>query len=150
MKNLAAFFTLVGFLCAPTPLMAEEGHHHGAVGGPNGGRILENTSPQAEFLVKEDNTMVVSFYDHDLKPVPAAEQSVVVVAEKDGVKTNMEFEKQGDALVSKGALSEGEGHNLVIQLKETAEAKPTNFRLSLNKGICEMCKRAEYACICGH
>ncbi len=150
MKNLAAFLILVGFLCASTPLMAEEGHRHGVVGGPNGGRFLEKTKPQAEFLVEKDNTIKISFYDEALKPVPAAEQSVLVIAEKDGVKTNLEFEKQGDVLVSKGALSEGEGHNLVVQFKEAADAKPTNFRLSLNKGTCEMCKRAEYACICGH
>ena len=85
-----------------------------------------------------------------MKPVAATDQSVAIIAEINGEKTKLEFEKKGDVLVSKSALPEGDGVNLVVQLKQTADAKPENFRFTLEKGMCGMCKHAEYACICEH
>ncbi|MEI9961610.1 MAG: hypothetical protein WDM76_10910 [Limisphaerales bacterium] len=65
-------------------------------------------------------------------------------------KTKIEFEKKGDALVSKTELPEGENYNLVVQFKQNADAKPQNFRFKLDPNICGECKQAEYACICDH
>ena len=31
-----------------------------------------------------------------------------------------------------------------------ADAKPANFRITLNTAICAECKRPEYGCICDH
>ena len=62
----------------------------------------------------------------------------------------MEFEKKGDALVSKTKLPEGEGYNIVVQFKQTADGKPQNIRFKLAMHTCGECKRAEYACTCGH
>ena len=62
----------------------------------------------------------------------------------------MEFEKKGDALVSKTKLPEGEGYNIVVQFKQTADGKPQNIRFKLDMHTCGECKRAEYACTCGH
>jgi len=119
-------------------------------GGPKGGRLLEKTEPKAEFYLEKDHTVTVTFYDAALKPVPAAAQSVTVIADaKDGKKT-VEFEKKGDVLVSKTKLPEGDGYNLVVQFKQTADAKPQNYRFKLELSTCGECKRAEYACICGH
>ncbi len=85
-----------------------------------------------------------------MKPVPAEDQNVIVIANQNGVKTTLEFEKKDDVLTSKGNLPEGESSNLVVQFKQTAEAKPSNFRFVLEEQICDVCKRAEYACICEH
>jgi hypothetical protein len=52
--------------------------------------------------------------------------------------------------VSKTKLPEGDGYNLVVQLRQTADAKPQNFHFKLETHVCGECKRAEYACICGH
>ena len=151
MKTLVTLLVLAGALCVlPASSNAETGHDHEQVGGPKGGRLLENTEPQAEFYVEKDNTVTISFYDNALKPVAAAEQSVTVIAETEGNKTTLEFEKKGDALVSKGSLPAGHALNLVVQFKQTADAKPNNFRFVLEDHICGVCKRAEYACICGH
>ncbi len=153
MKTVFALFALVGVLCAaPAILKAETGHDHDnkQSGGPKGGRFLENTDPRAEFYVKKDNTVTITFYDDALKPVTATDQSVTVIAEANGEKTQLEFEKNGDVLVSKGKLPEAEGSNLVVQFRQSAEAKPINFRFALEKGMCDVCKRAEYACICEH
>ena len=73
----------------------------------------------------------------------------VVTDGKDG-KQKMEFEKKGDALVSKSPLPEGDDYNVVVQFKQTADAKQQNFRFKLNMHTCGECKLAEYACICDH
>ena len=118
--------------------------------GPNGGRLLEKTSPKAEFLVVQDQTVKISFFDAALKPVPVSAQSVSVIANAKGAQTKIEFEKQGDALVSKTKLPAGDGYPVVVQFKQDAEAKPQNFRFALDLHLCGGCKRAEYACTCGH
>ncbi len=114
--------------------------------GPKGGRILDKTSPKAEFVVEKDHSVTIAFYDADLKPVAVADQNVTVVAGK----SKLDFEKKGDVLVSKTKLPEGDGYNLVVQFKQTADAKPTNLRFKLDMHTCGECKRAEYACTCEH
>jgi hypothetical protein len=118
--------------------------------GPKGGRLLEKTEPKAEFFLEKDHTATITFYDAALKPVPATDQAATVIAETKDGKQKVEFEKKGDALVSKGKLPEGDGYNLVVQLKEKADAKPQNFRFKLDTHACSECKRAEYACVCEH
>jgi hypothetical protein len=118
--------------------------------GPNGGRLLEKTQPKAEFLVEKDRTVKVSFFDATLKPVAAAGQHVTVIADTKSGKTKLEFEKKGNVLVSKTKLPEGDGYPVVVQFKQDAEAKPQNFRFALELHVCGGCKRAEYACTCGH
>lgn len=131
-------------MCGAVSLHAEK-----IVGGPKGGRLLENTQPRAEFFVEKDHTVTITFYDANLKPVPAADQTVSVVADAKGGKSKLEFEKKGDVLVSKGKLPEGDGYNVVVQFKQTSDAKPQNFRIKFDQKMCNECKRPEYACICG-
>ncbi len=136
---------MVAALCVPMMLHAADKKH---LGGPKGGRLLEKTEPKAEFYVEKDHTVIITFYDAAQKPVAVAAQNVTVIAEaKDGKKT-VDFEKKGDVLVSKAKLPEGDGYNLVVQFKQTASAKPQNFRFKLETHICGTCKRAEYSCIC--
>ena len=116
--------------------------------GPKGGRLLEKTTPHAEFYLEKDHTVTVSFYGADLKPVAVTGQSVTVVADAKDGKATIEFEKKGDVLVSKTKLPEGDGYNVVVQFKQTADAKPQNLRFKLETHTCATCKRAEYACIC--
>ena len=119
-------------------------------GGPQGGRLLEKTSPDAEFLVEKDKTISINFYDAALKPIPAADQTVTVIAEAKSGKQKIDFEKKGESLVSKTRLPEGEGYNLVVQFKQATDAKPQNFRFKYETQTCGECHRAEYACICDH
>ncbi len=119
-------------------------------GGPKGGRILDKTSPKAEFYVEKDRTVTIAFYDANLKPVPAADQNVTVIADAKSGKATLAFEKNGDSLVSKTKLPDGEGYNVVVQFKQTADAKPFNLRFKLDMSLCGGCKRAEYGCTCDH
>jgi len=117
-------------------------------GGPKGGRLLENEAPRAEFFVEKDRTVTITFYDKDLKPVSPGEQVVTAIAEAKKGKEKLEFEKKGDALVSKTPLPEGDGYTVVVQLKAKPDAKTQNFRIKYDTSTCEKCKRVEYACVC--
>ncbi len=151
MRASLVLITVASFLCAVSAVVnAESGHDHDRVGGLRGGRLLDGTEPRAEFFVEKDNTVTVTFYDDGSKPVAVSEQSVTVIAETDGDESTVEFEKKGDVLVSKGPLPEGHALNLVVQFKQTAGSKPVNFRFVYEDHVCGVCKRAEYACICGH
>lgn len=146
MKLPLRLLVLTGLLCAGLFSVHAADKKH--LGGPKGGRLLEKTAPKAEFLLEKDHSVTITFYDDNLKPVPATGQSVNVVAETKDGKAKIEFEKKGDVLVSKSKLPEGDGYNLVVQFKQTSDAKPQNFRFKLETQTCDGCKRPEYACIC--
>jgi hypothetical protein len=148
MKSSLKLLTLAGVICAG--LLTLNAADEKNLGGPKGGRLLEKTQPKAEFFLEKDHTVTITFYDSALKPVPAVAQSVTVIADAKDRKKTVEFEKKGDVLVSTTKLPEGDGYNLVVQFKQTTEAKPQNFRFKLETHACGECKRAEYACICGH
>lgn len=126
----------------------EQGHKHGP--SPRGGRLLEKTEPHAELVIEPDRSVSIHFYNEDLKPVPATTQTVTVVADAKGGKATLGFEKKGDSLASKGKLPDGDGYTVVVQFRQTAEAKPMNLRFKLDLSLCAECKRAEYACTCEH
>jgi hypothetical protein len=148
MKTSLKILTLAGVLCAG--LLTLHAADQKVLAGPKGGRLLEKTEPKAEFYLEKDHTATITFYDAALKPVPVAGQSVTVIADGKGGKATVDFEKKGDVLVSKTKLPEGDGYNLVVQFRSSADAKPQNLRFKLDTHICGECKRAEYACICGH
>lgn len=120
------------------------------VGGPKGGRLLDSEPLRAEFFIEKDRRVTITFYDQNLKPVAAGEQTVGIIAEPKSGKTKLEMEMKGDALMSKTPLPEGENYNVVVQIKSTPEAKPKNFRIALDTHTCGECQRAEYACTCEH
>lgn len=156
MKTLLCLLTAAAALgVAPTftatVAAADAPHEHSrkGQGGPNGGRLLE-TEPHAEFLIEKDRSVTVRFFTDDLKPVAAAGQTVTVLADPKAGKTRVEFEKSGEVLKSKTRLPEGDGYNLVVQVRSKPDAKPQNFRFKLDLATCGECKRGEYACICAH
>jgi hypothetical protein len=116
--------------------------------GPRGGRLLQTDAPRPEFFVEKDRKVSIAFYDANQKQVPAGAQTVTAIAEAKGGKAKLEFEKKGDLLVSKTALPEGNGYNVVVQYRPSTDARPQNFRIPLNTETCGGCKRAEYACTC--
>ena len=146
MKTSLRLLTLAGVLCAG--LLTLHAADKKVLDGPKGGRLLEKTEPHAEFYVEKDRTVTITFYDATLKPVAATAQTVTVIADAKDGKAKVDFEKKGESLVSKSKLPEGEGYTVVVQFKETADAKPQNYRFKLEMHTCGGCKRAEYACTC--
>lgn len=151
MKTKLQILTLAAALCAglfTTAATAADKHEHRAT--PKGGRLLDKTEPHAEFVVEKDRTVTINFYNEAMKAVAATTQSVTTIADAKSGKVTLQFEKKGDSLVSLGKLPEGDGYNVVVQFRQTAEAKPQNIRFKLDMSICGGCKRAEYGCSCDH
>lgn len=150
MKTNLRILTLAVALCAALalPAFAADKHEHKAT--PKGGRLLEKTEPHAEFVIEKDRSVTINFYNHDMKPVAVTTQAVTVQTDAKDGKAKLEFEKKGDSLVSKTKLPEGDGYNIIVQFKQTADAKPLNLRFKLDLATCGECKRAEYACSCEH
>jgi hypothetical protein len=151
MKTHLRILTLAVALCVGLGLsaVAQDKHDHAHKASPKGGRLLDKTEPHAELVVETNRSVTINFYNDDMKPIAVTTQTVTVIASAKE-KTTIEFEKKGDSLVSKTKLPEGEGYNLVVQFKQTADAKPMNIRFKLDLGTCGECKRAEYACVCAH
>lgn len=116
--------------------------------GKRGGRLLATESPRPEFFVEKDHTVSVKFYDKDGNVVAPADQKVTVIA-SGKEKKKLELEKKDDALVSAEPLPEGDGYNLVVQVRADSEARPNNFRFLFLNHICGgTCGNPEYACTC--
>ncbi len=142
MKTLLSLLTILAL--AATPALADAK----VKAGPRKGRILELETQNAEFFVEKDRTISIAFYDAAMKAQPPEDQVVTATAEAPGAKTKLEFDKKGDLLVSKTPLPPGEGYQVVVQAKPSADAKPKNFRIKLQTHICKGCSNPEYACTC--
>ena len=116
--------------------------------GPRKGLILDLGGKQAEFFVEKDRTISIAFYDAAMKAQPTSTKVFAATAEAPTGKTKLEFEKKGDILVSKTPLPAGEGYQVVVQAKTSADAKAKNFRIKLELHECSKCHNPEYACIC--
>lgn len=149
MKTRLRILSLAAALCVGLfTAGAADKHVHKAT--PKGGRLLDKTEPPAEFVVEKDRSVTIHFYNEEMKPVAATTQNVTVIADARSGKATLQFEKHGDSLVSKTKLPEGDGYNVVVQFRQTAEARPVNLRFKLDLHTCGECKRAEYACSCDH
>ena len=147
MKRLVTVLFSAALLNAGA-VFAEEGHHHGPVPGPKGGKVFESEPLHAEVLVNPDRTVTVTFYDADMKAAAPDQQTVTVIAEAPAGKVKLELVARDGALSSAEPLPEGEGYQVVVQVKTTADAKSKNFRIKLLTHICGGCSNAEYACTC--
>ena len=151
MKTHIRILTVALALCVGLfTATAADKHDHAHKATPKGGRLLDKTEPHAEFVVEKDRSVTINFYNDEMKPIAATTQAVTVIADAKSGKETLQFEKKGDSLVSKSKLPVGEGYNVVVQFKQTAEAKPVNLRFKLDMHTCGECKRAEYACTCDH
>ncbi len=143
MKSLRRLALVAFTLVASTAGLAAK-----PVAGPKGGKILTTEAPHAEFFVEKDRKVTVTFYDKGLKPLPSATQVVSAIAEAKGGKVTLAFDPSDTRFVSKTALPPGDGYTVVVQIRETAGARPKNYRVLFHDETCGECKRAEYACVC--
>lgn len=118
--------------------------------GPKGGRLLENAPQRTEFFVNSDRKVEINFYDSARKPLAPSQQAVAVIAETKGGRHALAMERAAGGFVSKTKLPDGDPYRVVVQLRESANARPQNYRITLELHQCDECKLAEYACTCGH
>ncbi len=145
MKTKSLLISLVA-LAAASLLHAEN-----PVGGPKGGRLFETRPLKTEFFVTADRKLEITFYDDARQPARPGNQVVTIIAEPGTGRTPIELAPTAMGFVSKAPLPAGEPYRIVVQVRAAADAKPQNFRVDLNLGLCGECQHAEYACICeGH
>lgn len=130
-------------------LVAASAFAHGDIElGPNGGRILEfskNESMHGEVTVK-DGKFHIALLDQDKKPVKMGPQSLTA--------TGGTREKPEKLVVEKDATGfivplVGEKQWLILQYKETPDAKAITARLQYDATACGECKKPEWLCACG-
>lgn len=117
---------------------------------PNGGRIIDTVTPNAEFLVTTDKKVEVRFLDAAGKVIAPAAQTVSVTMGDRAAPTKLAFTKDGDKLVSDKTVPEGKELPVVLQIKVTPETKAVTEKFNLNMAKCPTCSNAEYACSCDH
>jgi len=117
---------------------------------PNGGRLLKNIKPQAEFFVTPERKAQITFLDEKGKAIAPAEQIVTIICGERSDPTRLEFVRENDVLLSKGTFPKGNGFPTIVQIKTNPDAKPVLEKFNLNVTVCSGCQLAEYACTCGH
>ncbi len=120
------------------------------VKAPNGGRILDQVEPHAEFLVTPDKKVFIRFLDAAGKVIPPAGQTVTVTMGERAHPTKLAFSKDGDKLVSDKTIPDGKDLPVVVQIRQSPDAKAESAKFNLNLAECPTCSNAEYACTCLH
>ena len=121
---------------------------HGEVEvGPNGGRILEfskNETMHGEVTVK-DGKFHVALLDKDMKPVALGEQTLTASGGPTNKAEKLAVEKAGGKFVVPAVKS---GEWLILQYKDSANAKAITARMQYDTAICSACKEPEWLCKC--
>ena len=121
---------------------------HGEVEvGPNGGRVLEfskNETMHGEVTVK-DGKFHVALLDKDMKPVALGEQTLTASGGPTNKAEKLAVEKAGGKFVVPAVKS---GEWLILQYKDSANAKAITARMQYDTAICSACKEPEWLCKC--
>lgn len=106
--------------------------HEAVTIGPNGGRVLyvdSTTTPNVEIFVNKEGRAEISLLDKDRKPITLGQQSLTMTAGSRSDAKKFVAEKQGAKFVT-DKLPDGAPYTVVLQLKETSDAKSITLRLN--------------------
>ena len=146
---MTTYGIMLAFLLIAGVCQAEDTKSPGV--GPKGGKLLDNRAPRPEFFIEKDNRITITFYDANLKPVPAGRQVVTVSAEPRAGKVVLELEEKNGALVSRKPLPKSgffDEYQITVQIRESADSKAEMFQIRFDLDVCSKCKHPEYACTC--
>lgn len=121
--------------------------HEGIELGPNKGRILElsdNETMHAEVTEKEGK-LHIALLDKDMKPVAIAAQEITATAGTREAPEKLTIEKSDKGFLLPAPPT---GQWIIVQYKESAEAKAVIARLHYNTKVCEPCQQPEWRCAC--
>lgn len=121
--------------------------HEGVELGPNGGRILEFSKDETmhgEITVKGDQ-FYIALLGKDMKPVAMAGQTLTAITGDRAKPQKLTVGKDTKGFVVP-LVNAGEW--LILQYKNTPEAKAITARFEYNTAICEECQEMEWVCKC--
>lgn len=127
-----------------------EEHHDHEIKAPNGGRVLLEVIPHAEFFITKERKVQITFLDDEGKPLADDAASVKAIGGERAKPTKFTFEKTNHGFLSKEKLPEGNLVPIVLMFKDSGgkAAKPIKFNVNMEQ--CPTCDFLEYACICDH
>jgi hypothetical protein len=100
--------------------------------GPNGGRVLfvdSPATPNVEFLVNKEGRAEISLLDVDRKPLAPAERTLTVTGGPRASARKLATELKDGRFVTE-LVPAGAPYAVVIQLKESADAKALTLRVN--------------------
>lgn len=116
--------------------------------GPNKGRILEfskNETMHGE-VTEKDGKLHIALLDKDMKPVKVDAQSLTATAGTRAKPVKLEVTKTDSGFtIPLPAVGEW----LILQYKDSADAKTITARLHYDTRNCAPCKSPEWRCACG-
>jgi uncharacterized glyoxalase superfamily protein PhnB len=136
--KLIAFFSLIAAFAFA---------HEGVELGPNKGRILEFSKDETmhgEVTVKGDK-FHIALLDKDMKPVTMGDQSLVALTGDRDKPTKLTVESDAQGFVIPVVK---ESDWLILQYKNTPDAKSVVARLHYETDTCSGCGKAEWVCEC--
>ncbi len=116
--------------------------------GPNKGRILEfstNETMHGE-VTEKDGKLHIAVLDKDMKSVKVEAQSLTATAgtREKPVKLEVTKSEIGFTITAPKA-----GEWLIVQYKESTDAKPITARMHYDTKKCGTCEYVEWLCSCG-
>jgi hypothetical protein len=115
--------------------------------GPNKGRILEfstNETMHGE-VTEKDGKLIIAVLDKDMKPVAIAAQELTATAGTRDKPVKIDVAKDAAAFTIAAPKT---GEWIIIQYKETADAKAITARLHYDTKVCAPCSNPEWRCAC--
>ncbi len=122
--------------------------HEGIELGPNKGRIVEfsdNETMHGE-VTEKDGKLHIAVLDKDMKPVEVEAQSLAVTGGTREKPVKVEITKVAGGFT---LPVPADGEWLIMQYKETPDAKAIIARLNYNTKKCDPCGQPEWRCACG-
>jgi hypothetical protein len=127
---------------------AEHEEHGHDIKAPNGGRVLHDVEPHAEFFITKDRKVQITFLNDHGKAV-ASDNTLKAIGGKRSKATKFTFEKTKNGFLSNEKLPEGKLVPIVLMFKN-AKGQKSNVKFNVNMADCPTCDFLEYACTCDH
>jgi hypothetical protein len=123
--------------------------HDHKIKAPNGGRILHEVVPHAEFFITKDRKVQITFVDDEGKPLKD-KATVKAVGGKLLSPTKVTFKKTEYGFLSEEELPEGKMVPIMLTFKDSEGKVAPRIKFNVDMSDCPTCDFLEYACICDH
>lgn len=127
----------------------EEGAHEHKIDAPNGGRILHEVEPHAEFFITKERKIQITFVDDNGKAIEDG-ATLRAIGGKLSAPTRFTFKKTKHGLISDQKLPDGKLVPVILMFKDGEGNKVPNIRFNVDLNDCPTCDFLEYACTCDH
>lgn len=127
----------------------KEQHAEHKIKAPNGGRILHQIEPHAEFFITKERKVQITFLDDDGKAIEGKPTLQAVGGER-SAPTKFTFQKTKHGFLSDEKLPEGMKVPILLMFKDGEGKKIPTIKFNVDLNDCPTCQFLEYACTCGH